>query len=339
MAGYRDLFIYRVSNISTALPTRWLINLTNQKLIHPFYHAVSDVPLPHMTHLYSVKNSDAFIKDIDWLLKHFSPIDYPEFKQIILGEKPITKPSFLLSFDDGLSQFHDVIAPILKEKGVPAICFLNSAFIDNKALFFRYKASLIIHTIQHSSEKHNTVKQILDTSEVNQSLLAIQYADRAVLDIIADAISLDFDAYLKENTPYLSSQQIKSLIQQGFYFGAHSIDHPEYRHLDLPEQINQTKESVAKIIANFGLDYRLFSFPFTDYSVSQQFFTHLQQQNITDLTFGCSGLKTDSAPNHFQRIPCEMANLSAKQIVNAELLYFLAKWPFGRNKLVRHAGD
>jgi hypothetical protein len=34
--------------------------------------------------------------------------------------------------------------PILRRKGVPATVFVNSDFVDNQDLFFRFKAALII---------------------------------------------------------------------------------------------------------------------------------------------------------------------------------------------------
>lgn len=340
MAGYRDSFIKSIGSIAASLPTELLVTISGQKLIHPFYHAISNEKLAHIDHLYPVKGTKIFMDDLDFLLKHFQPIDYVQFKSVVTGNLILNKPSFLLSFDDGLREFYDVIAPILIEKGVPAMVFLNSDFIDNKALFFRYKASIIIDRMLRNAHDKLLVQSLLQTDENPiPKLLKVTYSDKSVLDQIGHTIGLDFNAYLQQNKPYLSKDQIRSLVEKGFHFGAHSVDHPEFQYLDYDEQIRQTEESIFQIRSTFGLDYSIFSFPFTDYNVSQQFFIQLQQQNICDMTFGCSGLKTDSAPNHFQRIPLEMANLSAKQIVNAELLYFMAKWPFGRNKLVRHAGN
>jgi hypothetical protein len=72
-----------------------------------------------------------------------------------LSEKPeiIKKPLLHLSFDDGLSACYDTIAPILLRKGVPATFFLNPAFIDNKALMFRYKISLCLNALDTVIDK------------------------------------------------------------------------------------------------------------------------------------------------------------------------------------------
>jgi peptidoglycan/xylan/chitin deacetylase (PgdA/CDA1 family) len=339
MAGFRNTIIKSIGKISAMLPTKLLLKVSNQSLILPFYHTISDNALPHISNLYPVKGIDAFKSDLDFLTSFLEPISYDAFIDIKRrGIKP-TKPSFLLSFDDGLSEFHDVIAPILLEKGIPAICFLNSQFVDNKDLFYRYKASLLIDFVQ----KYPTVSKRLEAlfnmpNNVEEALLSVSYANKEILDKAANEIELNFGDFLQRKSPYLSSEQISSLIGKGFKFGAHSIDHPEYRYLTVDEQIRQTQESINSIGSAFSLDYKAFSFPFTDFDVSQQFFNHLAEKNIVDATFGSAGQKEDSALNNFQRIPFEMAQFSAKEILNAELLYYMLKFPFGKNRITRNVG-
>ncbi len=318
------------------IPPKFIQKLSNQRLILPFYHIISDEECPHIRHLYSVKGVQAFINDLDFLLKYYKPIHYNEFKELIYLKKQPEKPSFLLSFDDGLKEFHDIIAPILIKKGIPAICFLNSGFIDNKDLFYRYKASLLIDKITKNPKLNKCVsEQFKNSQNVIRSILSVKYQNKEILDEIAKLVEFDFKYFLSEHSPYLSRDQIQSLINQGFYFGTHSIDHPEYQYLDIKEQIRQTKESMQFIEEMFSLDYKIFSFPFTDYNVSRDFFTQIQRDEIADNTFGCAGQKKDSIANNFQRIPFEVSNHSAKKIHNAQLFYYLLKMPFGKNIIRR----
>ncbi|RYD69268.1 MAG: hypothetical protein EOP53_27470, partial [Sphingobacteriales bacterium] len=80
------------------------------------------------------------------MLKHFKPLRFAEVQEIAKGST-VKYPSFFLSFDDGLRSFYEVAAPVLQRKGIEAACFVNSSCIDNKALFFRYKASLLIEEL------------------------------------------------------------------------------------------------------------------------------------------------------------------------------------------------
>ncbi|MCB0738273.1 MAG: polysaccharide deacetylase family protein [Bacteroidetes bacterium] len=334
MAGFRKIFIAAVSKASSALPTNMLLSLAGQKLVLPFYHAISDVELPHIKHLYQVKGTKVFRQDLEFLLKHFEPINYFDLRELILNNEKPQKPSFLLTFDDGLSSFYHVIAPILKEYCVPAVCFLNSAFIDNKGLFFRYKQSLIIEQLLVKENQSMLSKEFSTYNNVER-ILGISYEERSLLDKLASAIELDFDQFLRTEQPYLTSTQIQSLINDGFYFGGHSVDHPFYYQIPFNEQLKQTRESMNHVAKSFNLNYRTFSFPFTDYGVTKRFFTELKNQKFTELTFGCAGQKKDILPTHLQRIPFEMAHLTGKQILNSELLYYLIKHPFGKNRIKR----
>jgi peptidoglycan/xylan/chitin deacetylase (PgdA/CDA1 family) len=336
MAGYREKVIHLVNKGVNLIPTPFLQKLSGQKLILPLYHTISDKPLPHIRNLYQVKDTKAFINDLDFLLRNFNPIDYFTFKELSENNKKPAKPSFLLSFDDGLSEFHDVIAPILLQKGVPAICFLNSSFVDNKDLFYRYKASLLVENFKRNKQHEQVALQLLnEPRNVVQKLLSISYQEKNVLDEIAQKINFSFADFLVSESPYLTSNQIRSLIKLGFHFGGHSANHPEYQYINLEEQVNQTKESVRFVCERFALDYKIFAFPFTDYLVSGDFFRRLNKEKIADFTFGSAGLKADKSPRNFQRISLELANLSGRKIINAEFLYYLLKMPFGKNLIKR----
>ena len=336
MPGFREEFIYKVNKATRLASSSTWQKLSGQKLVMPFYHTISDRSLPHIRHLYPIKSVEHFTKDLDFLLSNYNPISYADLQELnAKGEEP-SKPSFLLSFDDGLSEFHDIIAPILLKKGVPAICFLNSGFIDNADLFFRYKASLLIEEITANPDLINGLNGVFESTEnIVKQIMGIGFADQAMLDTIASQINFDFQQYLTREKPYLTTNQIEKLISQGFHFGAHSIDHPEYQFIDYKEQLRQTQVSMDIVASRFNLNYRTFSFPFTDFNISKAFFDDIQKKGGVDISFGCAGHRKEALPNHYQRIAFEMGNLSGEQILNAELLYFMVKQPFGKNLILR----
>jgi peptidoglycan/xylan/chitin deacetylase (PgdA/CDA1 family) len=297
--------------------------------------------VPHIKHLYKVRTSKEFIKDLDFLLKHYKPISIDDYLESLKNKKPLPGNCFLLSFDDGLREFHDVAAPILRQKGIPAICFLNSAFIDNKDIFYRYKASLLIdrlpQTRDQESVKNWFQKNELPFTDDYRGLLQVTYNNRDLLDELSEKAGVVFDEFLLKQRPYLDSSQISSLIHEGFAFGSHSIDHPEYRFLEETEQIRQTAESLRVITETFGIRERLFCFPFTDSGVKRSFFDQVFNpiQPIADLTFGGAGLKNDSISRNIQRIPFEGTSLTARQILGTEYLYYMIKAIFGKNIIRR----
>ena len=331
---------YKAAKYLKFIPMNLLSKMTSQSVVLPFYHTVSDSESIHIKHLYQIKSVTQFEKELDFLLKNFKPIDFLEYRKCILEDIPL-KNRFLLTFDDGLKEFYTIVAPILKRKGIPAMNFLNSAFVDNKDLFYRYKVSVLIEKLHTSTFSVSTqqfinqwfLEQGISHDKNYKGLLSVTYQQKEKLDILAQIISVDFKDYLNEEEPYLTTKQINELIQQGFHFGAHSIDHPPYHKIPLEEQLRQTKESIHNISTDFKLKYNTFSFPFTDFNVSKTFFNELKFN--VGLTFGCAGLKNDSVNFNKQRIPFEIDGYNGEEILRGEYLYYIFKSLFNKNTIHR----
>jgi len=139
---------------------------TNRYVILPYYHTVSDRPLPHVSPLYRHRTVAEFRADLDWLMAHYTPIRWDE----IDAYERAQKPAFCLTFDDGFKEFYTVAAPILEEKKIPCVCFLNSAFIDNQEMMFRNKEALSRQGIDwqkylRTEEPYLTTEQIRELQD------------------------------------------------------------------------------------------------------------------------------------------------------------------------------
>ncbi len=134
MRGPKNLYFNLFNRINASRSIPALIKKSGIKIIFPFYHSVSDEDVVHIKHLYPSKNIISFINDLDFLLKYFIPLSIDDF---LSKNYDPDQNYFVLSFDDGLRKMFDVVRPILNKKGIPAIFFLNSAFVDNKDLFYR----------------------------------------------------------------------------------------------------------------------------------------------------------------------------------------------------------
>ncbi len=296
------------------------IKLTNKKLILPFYHYVDNKVFDFTKSLYHSKNILDFKNDLDLFLKYYKSISLEELINLKKnGFKP-KKPCFHLTFDDGLSNFYHIIAPILIERKIFATVFLNTDFIDNKELFYRYKASLLINNFTKSDddiqikyfqfiynyykkEKNYLTSKKLLIADVISFLLNIKFHNKGLLDQLAKKINYSFKDFLEKEKPYLSLSQIKNLQKQGFTFGVHSKNHPYYAEISLEEQLNQTNESLQWLTNNLNLKFNTFSFPFSDINVSDLFFNKIESS--LDLSFGTSGIKKSKFPFQLQRIDME----------------------------------
>ena len=156
----------------------------------------------------------------------------------------------------------------------------------------------------------------------------MSYQKKEDIDTLASLVGLDFKSYLAVHKPYMTTEQIMELNRQGFYFGAHSIDHPMYESISSNEQIRQTELSLRWQLENLDQKYSLFAFPFSDTGVKSAFYKHFEK---VDLIFGTAGLKHTAVKNHIQRIPMESTDYSGENIIKAEYLYYVLKSLVGKN--------
>src|SRR3989338_8996815 len=310
--------------------------------IVPYYHIVSDEEVLHVKYIYDYKNITQFKDDIDFLLKHYSPISLFDLLGFLKTGRSLPEKAFLLTFDDGFREMYDIVAPILLQKGISATFFINSDFIDNKTLCYQHKVSILAEHIQKTISVRGKkeiqamlLKNGIECNDIKSGILSIKYHQKDLPDKIAQLMNVDFDGYLRRVKPYLTSNHIEILIKQGFSIGAHSIDHPLYSLLTLKEQVNQTIESMKFIRRKFCLNYGAFDFPHSDSGVTRQYFTQISDGGLVDISFGTGGMIKDTIPNHIQRFSLEKPVRPAKKIVAYQYARKLVRQVRGTDKIVR----
>lgn len=304
------------------IPEPKLFSLSTPAFL-PFYHLVSNKRLPHILN-YNFRDTREFENELDFFLKYFNPVSL----EYIYQKKGFSDKVFHVSFDDGLRECAEVVSPILLKKGIPATFFVNTAFVDNKALFHKYKASLILSELKKNTHI-KAAQYLFENGFQGNRLLTIPANMENILDETAEMLGLDFKDFLKNEKPYLSTKQILELKEKGFTIGAHSKDHQEFWKITEEEQFTQIKESMHWIEKNIQPEIRAFSFPFTDDGISKELFRKVKNEDICDLTFGTAGLKYDEIENHFQRYPMEI-NGNFRQNLKAEYVYFWLRKIIGK---------
>lgn len=307
-----------------------------------YYHMVSDDDVAHVKHLYRYKNVKTFRAELDFILRHYSPISLRDLLDHLGGRAALPARAFMLSFDDGFREMYDIAAPILRQKGIPAVFFLNSGFIDNRQLCHLHKASLLAERVRDPGRVRSFEwapacmgRACAGTGDLASWLLSVPYEQRAVLDRVAQHLGVDFEAYLRESEPYLTATQTRGLLRDGFAIGAHSIDHPFYAFLDMQEQLRQTVESVRAVRELFQLPYGAFAFPHNDFGVSREFFRRLRESGSVDISFGTGGMIAESVPRHLQRCSLENPPFPASRIIALEYARRMFKTLKGSNRDAR----
>ncbi len=276
-------------------------------LLLPCGHAVGDVAPAHVKHLFRIPTLAKFKSDIEFLAKHYQVLPLSELERFVQSrEDRLPAKYFVLSFDDGMREVYEVIAPFLREKGIPAIFFLNSTTIDNRQLMWRHKVSLLIARAQQKNVSVFPALEGYRGKSLCAKLLSLRFAHQRILDEIATFLQVDFDEYLRSSQPYMTTQQVLELARQGFEFGAHSASHPYFNEISIESQQDEISKSVQFIRA-LSIPCRYFAFPFHDNGVPSSVFKYMRDLGLV-LSFGTSDARVDSVPFSLHRFALDSEN-------------------------------
>lgn len=322
---------YQVSN------QNWL-SIFKKQSIFPYYHIVKDSQVAHIENLYPYKNQAQFKSDLDFLLKHYKPIN-PE----ILQANGNIKNSFLLTFDDGLSEIYTDIFPILKAHNIKAIFFINPSFVDNAEALYKHSISIIISHLKRNNFKKEDVEainSILSLPKLSNGALEIKlkstpFSNRIKINEILIRLNIDIENYLTNEKPYISKNQIQEMIDAGFCFGGHTMTHPPLNQLSHQDQKKQIIDSIEWLKSNFGIQYSYFAFPFSDKGISRKLIHELFEYDQHLLIFGNSGLKKDIDTRIIQRFSLENPNRKTSKVIVSENLYKIYNKIIGKYNINR----
>jgi peptidoglycan/xylan/chitin deacetylase (PgdA/CDA1 family) len=293
-------------------PSGLVSRLTPAGLVAPCYHLVSDRPPAHVRQLFQCRNTSQFKAELDWLLKRFKPVSLEDLNSKIAAREPIPAGSLFISFDDGLRECLDIVAPICLAKGVPATFFISTGFTGNKSLCYRHKASLLAETwLRSGGASVKTRKGAITSYDAfREFVMQVKYEDVAELDDCAKQMEVRFDDYLRTERPYLGEDDIATLLRQGFSIGGHSVDHPLYSRIPFEAQVAQTEGCLRSLKEKFPLGTASFAFPFLANDVSERFIEHTLGSKTADLIFYTGSVRPDHDGRVIWRFGVEVGDCS-----------------------------
>jgi len=321
-----------------------MINLVKNQTVFPYYHIVNNKKASHIKHLYDYKNVERFTHDIELLLKYYKPLN-PKYLFDSRSDLTIPDNHFLLTFDDGLKETFDVIAPILYEKGISAIFFINPDFIDNKVSLYKHDISIIIEALKTNDYEKDRIEQVtrilgveenISLDSIASTIKKVKHGDREKLDEIARVLNINISDYLNTEKPYLSKSEIQKMIDMGFYFGGHTMSHPRLSELNIEEQKVEVIQSIDWLKTHFQLDYSTFAFPFWDRGASKELMNSIFEYDPNTVIFGNSGIKKDISNRIIQRFSFEDPTKHNKKVIVMENLYKVYNKLVGGYKIKRN---
>lgn len=214
------------------------------------YHRINDVTDLKMQHLtVSVSN---FEEQMGWLSKNLSVIRLAD------DWENVSRPSVVITFDDGYADNYSNALPILEKYQIPASIFVTILNIDSTAEFWWDSLACLYHKlpdIYFFESKLNRVSK----SEYSFLFLLRYYTIFEPKEITIKLVELAKlnDIVLEERTDYrsLSLEELNKLQNHDLIdIGIHTHHHIPLSNLSVQKQIEELQYS-KNIMESLGINY------------------------------------------------------------------------------------
>ena len=220
-----------------------------------------------------------------FLTKYYTPVRLQDVLADSDG-RGLPPRAMLVTFDDGYASVVESAAPLCSKFGVPAIFFVNAAFLDNQRLapdnLVCYAANALgmetinaaVHTV-----KGTDYPKLKSLAEVFTCFFpAISLPEREVfLDALVHLGGINERQLAGEAGLYLTRKQLCDLASFDFEIGNHTYTHVHCRSLS-PENFGQEVDrNKAELEALTGRKVRSFSLPYgSSADLTSDLVRHLQ---------------------------------------------------------------
>ena len=126
---------------SYLFPLKYLLKRSRVKVFLPYYHVVSDKNIEHIFHLYKYRNIMHFIGDIGFFKENFNFVSLQDLIDHKNGKTTLPEKAIHLTFDDGLSEVYEFVAPILNNPNIMAYKNYGLAFFFK---FLKYLKAFLL---------------------------------------------------------------------------------------------------------------------------------------------------------------------------------------------------
>ena len=261
--------------------------MSEQRILAVMYHYVRNRAGSPEAGIHGL-GAGAFGRQLDQLSALAEPITWPMLNAWHRGRGSLPGRCFLLTFDDGLADHVEVVAPILEARGLRGVFFvparvletgrmesahqihLLQAKLGDQAFLAAVTEWLIRHHPQgdrldevdqaaarrvyhYESAERAAVKYLLAftlPSQVREEMIAVLFARRVG----------DPGEYARRW--YLDAGDLTALVRAGHTIGGHGFAHEPYLRLSAPEQVRDLSRCASVLRQILGPGTRPFSYAY-----------------------------------------------------------------------------
>lgn len=234
------------------------------------YHRIRD-PLKPIRFDESVYGPDVeeFAKQVRWMAAHFEVMSEQALLEVASGVRPLRRHGAAITFDDGYRDNFDLAYPVLRRHGVPALFFIPTRAIAERALGWW---DVIAWMVRHARRQRFTLAgRAFDAGgtaaeDVIRELLAMRKApelDRpdAFVDELARATGAEPPARASQDAELMTWDQLREMASSGMAIGSHTHSHHVLAQLDLATQRRELTVSKELLERELSRPVRSLSYP------------------------------------------------------------------------------
>ena len=186
-------------------------------------------------------NSGEFRREMEFVARNF---DVVTFKNIAENGVESYRRPLVITFDDGYKDNYDVVLPILKEMGIPAVFFVTTDYINGNEIpwwdeiyLYGGKEIYSLHKIKSASDKER-------------------------LQMLEELRNTTSGYYQQNDRLMMNWDEVRKLADAGMEIGSHTVSHPILRNIrDIKKVKFEIVESKKIIEKNIGRNVISFSYP------------------------------------------------------------------------------
>jgi peptidoglycan/xylan/chitin deacetylase (PgdA/CDA1 family) len=207
---------------------------------------------------------------LEFLSRYYAPVCLQDVLTDCDG-RGLPSRAVLVTFDDAYASVAELAAPLCRRFGVPAVFFVNAAFLDNQRLapdnLVCYVANVFgMETVNAAARavRGTETPELRSLSEVFSCFFPIvSLAEReAFLSALRQLAGINESRMAKEAGLYLTSKQLRELASFDFEIGNHTYTHVHCRSLSREDFGPQVDRNKAELEALSGTRVRSFSQPY-----------------------------------------------------------------------------
>jgi peptidoglycan/xylan/chitin deacetylase (PgdA/CDA1 family) len=200
-----------------------------------YHRVVADIAKAEKEAIYGIVISAAtFRRHCESLRKAYDVVSLETAMHFLDGERKVTRPLAVITFDDGYLDFYEEAFPVLNDLGLPATVFLPTSFIEQSKPLAHDR---IYWLVKQAFEKSISVGDALknagvakefanprDLPGVTDSIVYLPQEPREKVIAELEKLLGDFADYPPEYQ-LLNWEMVREMARKGINFGAHTANH------------------------------------------------------------------------------------------------------------------